>query len=320
MQRILYAVSRRLQKIEEDIHLGRQLFQDPQDSFTSGLSVLLSGLRAATSRHVVSATMAHLIVSLDGTRFEFSHKFGHLLISQLEATLNGESTDFRIRSMTIDKQQHIYHDSTSEDYIYRPRQLEDKCSYYITMWYKKTTKSPKRIKESLNNPNNQPQGRGNCSDLEFVEGHSGRHFTKLLKLSLSVIPIMFYDKDRLSEIRLLDLTSNHIHEETKRIREEYAKIALLMFYPFRTIEDIQLDGSHWKLFQRELDLYQNGRNTTMWAKGFEILHNIEDRKAMQQDVEKRKDEVTRESKNRLNIGKVKINKKKKKTKPLDDDE
>ena len=319
VQRILYAVSRRLQKIEEDIHLGRQLFQDPQDSFTSGLSVLLSGLRAATSRHVVSATMAHLIVSLDGTRFEFSHKFGHLLISQLEATLNGESTDFRIRSMTIDKQQHIYHDSTSEDYIYRPRQLEDKCSYYMTMWYKKTTKSPKRIKESLNNPNNQPQGRGN-SDLEFIEGHSGRHYTKLRKLSLSVIPIMFYDKDRLSEIRLLDLTSTQIYEETARIREEYAKIALLMFYPFRTIEDIQLDGSHWKLFQRELDLYQNGRNTTMWAKGFEILHNIEDRKAMQQDVEKRKDEVTRESKNRLNIGKVKINKKKKKTKPLDDDE
>ena len=66
------------------------MFQDPQDSFTSGLSVLLSGIRAATSRHVVSATMAHLIVSLDGTRFEFSHKFGHLLISQLEATLNGE--------------------------------------------------------------------------------------------------------------------------------------------------------------------------------------------------------------------------------------
>eukprot|EP00956_Cyclotella_meneghiniana_P038020 scaffold147811_cov62-Cyclotella_meneghiniana.AAC.1 len=41
---------------------------------------------------------------------------------------------------------------------------------------------------------------------------------------------------------------------------------------------------------------------------------------MQQDVEKRKDEVTRESKNRLNIGKVKINKKKKNTKPLDDDD
>ena len=58
----------------------------------------------------------------------------------------------------------------------------------------------------------------------------------------------------------------------------------------------------------------------MWTKGFEILQNIEDRKAMQQDVEKRKDEVTRSTKNRLEFHKIKINRKKKKTKPLEDDE
>lgn len=317
VQRILYAVSRRLQKLEEDIHLGRKLFMTPEDSFTSGLSVVLSGLRAATSRHVVSATMAHLIVSLDGTRFEFSHKFGHLLISQLEATLNGENTDFRIRTMTINKQQHIYHDSTSEDYIFRPRHLEDKCAYYMTMWYKKTTKSAKQIKQSLDNPNNQSQSD---SELNFLEGHSGRHFTKLRKLPSSVIPIMFYDNERLADLRLLDLTSNLVYEETQRIREEYAKIALLMFYPFRTVEDIKLQGSHWKLFQRELESYNNGENTVMWKEGFEILQNIEDRKMMQQNVEKRKDEITRSTKNRLNLHKIKINRKKKKTKPLDDDE
>ena len=317
VQRILYAVSRRLQKIEEDIHLGKKAFIEPEDSFTRGLGVILSGLRAATSRHVVSATMAHLIVSLDGTRFEYSHKFGHLLISQLEATLNGENTDFRIRTMTIDKQQHIYHDSTSEDYIFRPRLLEDKCAYYMTMWYKKTTKSEKQIKRSLNSPNNQPQNR---SEFDFLNGHTGRNFTKLRKLPSSVIPVMFYDKDRLAELKRLDMSSNIIHEATHQIREEYAKIALLMFYPFRTIEDIQLEGSHWKLFERELDLFNNGENTTMWTKGFEILQNIEDRKAMQQDVEKRKDEVTRSTKNRLELHKIKINRKKKKTKPLEDDE
>jgi hypothetical protein len=32
----------------------------------------------------------------------------------------------------------------------------------------------------------------------------------------------------------------------------YAKIALLIFYPFRKLEDIQLDGSYWNLFHREL--------------------------------------------------------------------
>ena len=41
---------------------------------------------------------------------------------------------------------------------------------------------------------------------------------------------------------------------------------------------------------------------------------------MQENVEKRKDEITRSTKNRLNLHKIKINRKKKKTKPLDDDE
>ena len=72
-----------------------------------------------------------------------------------------------------------------------------------------------------------------------------------------------------------------MYEETQRIREEYAKIALLMFYPFRTVDDIKLQGSHWKLFQRELESYNNGENTVMWKEGFEILQNIEDRKMMQ---------------------------------------
>ena len=188
---------------------------------------------------------------------------------------------------------------------------------YDNVVYKKTTKSAKMIKLSLDNPNTRSQSD---SELNFLEGHSGRHFTKLRKLPSSVIPIMFYDSDRLAELRLLDLTSNLVYEETQRIREEYAKIALLMFYPFRTIEDIKLQGSHWKLFQRELESYNNGENTVMWKEGFEILQNIEDRKMMQQNVEKRKDEITRSTKNRLNLHKIKINRKKKKTKPLDDDE
>ena len=92
---------------------------------------MLSGLRAATSRHVVSATMAHLLISLDGHRFQFSHRFGHLLISQLEATLEVNPTDCRLRSFKINGQTHFYGDSASEDYIYRPRCLEDKCAYYM---------------------------------------------------------------------------------------------------------------------------------------------------------------------------------------------
>ena len=81
--------------------LGRKGLLDANDEFTKSLCILLSGMRAATSRHVVSATLAHLIVSQNGTRFTFSHDFGHLLVSQLEATLEGSPVDVRVRTTTL---------------------------------------------------------------------------------------------------------------------------------------------------------------------------------------------------------------------------
>lgn len=44
---------------------------------------------AATSQHVIIATLANLILFQTGTRFIFSFDLGYLLVSQLEATLEG---------------------------------------------------------------------------------------------------------------------------------------------------------------------------------------------------------------------------------------
>ena len=58
---------------------------------------MLRGVNTATSRHAVSSPMAHLITSLDGARFQYSHEFVNLLVSQLDATLDGLPVDARIR-------------------------------------------------------------------------------------------------------------------------------------------------------------------------------------------------------------------------------
>ena len=55
---------------------------------------MLGGMHAATSRYVVSATMAHLIIFQDGTRFKFPHNFLDLLVGQMEAALEGKPVDF----------------------------------------------------------------------------------------------------------------------------------------------------------------------------------------------------------------------------------
>ena len=46
-----------------------------EPSFGEGFSRILSGMNAATTRNVMSATMAHLIPCNDGSRFVFSHDF-----------------------------------------------------------------------------------------------------------------------------------------------------------------------------------------------------------------------------------------------------
>lgn len=150
VQRILQSTVRRLAKIEENIITGKDNSENPDKAFKTALGVMLSGLRAATTRHVVSATMAHLLISLNGQRFQFSHEFGHLLVSQLNADLENEETFCRIKTIKVKGETHFYKDSSSDDYIFRPHSLENTCAYLMSMWYRKTRKSNKAINAHIN--------------------------------------------------------------------------------------------------------------------------------------------------------------------------
>ncbi len=74
-----------------------------EPSFVEGLSRVLSGLNAATTRNVISATMAHLIPCNNGLRFVYSHDFLDLLVSQMEATLEGQDVTVQIRSSKLEE-------------------------------------------------------------------------------------------------------------------------------------------------------------------------------------------------------------------------
>jgi hypothetical protein len=72
-----------------------------ESSFGEELSRVLSGLNAATTRNVISATMAHLIPCNNGSLY--SHDFSDLLVGQMEATLEGQDINVRIRSNKLGK-------------------------------------------------------------------------------------------------------------------------------------------------------------------------------------------------------------------------
>jgi hypothetical protein len=69
-----------------------------EPSFGEGLSRVLSGLNAATTRNVISATMAHLIPCNIMDHDLYSHEFLDLLVGQMEATLKGEDINVCIQS------------------------------------------------------------------------------------------------------------------------------------------------------------------------------------------------------------------------------
>ena len=89
------------------------------NAFVDSLCAMLHGMNTSTSRHVVSSPMSHLITMLDGTRFEYSHEFANLLISQLDATINGQHVDAHIQR-NKGKSGHIvlWPDSPADDYIH----------------------------------------------------------------------------------------------------------------------------------------------------------------------------------------------------------
>jgi hypothetical protein len=118
-----------------------------EPSFCEGLCRVLSGLNAATTRNVISATMAHLIPLNGGSRFVFLHNFSDLLVGQMEATLEGQDGNVRIRPGKVtNKKMTSCPDSLADDYIHRPQHQDfEHISFYeMSKCYKKVFKPLQR--------------------------------------------------------------------------------------------------------------------------------------------------------------------------------
>ena len=102
-----------------------------EETWTEGLSRMLSGMCDNLLKAVCSSTMAHLIVSNDGSRFQLSHGFSNLLVNQAIDARNGKPAEFCMRhnySKTL-QEKIVWENSIFDDYIHQPDKLEY-LSYY----------------------------------------------------------------------------------------------------------------------------------------------------------------------------------------------
>ena len=68
----------------------------------------------------------------------------------------------------------------------------------------------------------------------------------------------------------LDLQLSTADSNTNEAREQYAMIVLLLFYPFRTKDDLILHGSYWVRYKQVLS--ENGITKT----NLKVMQNIQD--------------------------------------------
>ena len=321
-QRVGHTIIKRLLRIEEEILEGKRKPEDVQDGFVEGLCRMLGGMNAATSRNVISSTMAHLLVCNNGSRFQFSHDFGNLLVGQLEATLEGRPTDVRVRTNVLKGERIVWPDSSADDYIHRPNHedIDQLCSYELTMLYKKKYKQFREMAGSVGVGDDSISGdedeEGDAGDdcdnnmaqhyekekYAFVDTHPGHSFSHLAKLKLLVIPKVALPQMKLCNVEDLEIKSENPSDDTKENRENYAKMALLMFYPFRHLNDLKKKGSYWKKFHRELKIWKINRkrskkstkrkHTKFWERGFQILQNMQDTLTMEKKVKRARDPIT----------------------------
>ena len=225
VRRLMRAQKEKEQRAKERSEEESQGDTDEEEinTWVEGLSRVLSGINAATSRNVISAPMSHNLAYNNGSRFHFSHEFAELLVGQLRDVLDGKDVDFIVRTCLKDKKPTRWNDVSANDYIYRPDGLEDFCYYHQSMHYTKRYK-----KDGCN------QGE---ATLKFGKGHDGIDFAYLSKLTHPKIPITSIPEGSLCRIEELDIGNTNPSPGLVKKREEYAKIALLMFCPLRCCED-----------------------------------------------------------------------------------
>jgi hypothetical protein len=170
-------------------------------------------------------------------------------------------------------------DSFADDYIHRPlqKEFEDLYFYDMTSQHKEIYKSykPKSIQT-----------------YEFSDSHPGYKFSHLSKLKHSAMSRIALPQNKLCSLEELELQRTNSTEKSHDKQEMYAKMALLMFYPYQKLNDMTDDGSYWKMFHEEFQCHLLKKYTKFWEKGFEILQNIEDRATLQKHVKHARDLIS----------------------------
>ena len=198
---VIRRMEREKAKIDSEIADGNSDAQEEVNHFREGLCRFLLGMNIHMTQDVVSATMAHLLIAQNGTRFTFSHGFRDLLLGQMLNHLDGKNPgDFVLKRVNRndDGGIELWPDYSVNDYIYRDDELEHMSFYEFVCNYYNNPFNFKRMGKR-----DPTSGLPKLSEDEFAfkEGHPGRRYSCLKKHKMPVIPRISMPKDMICDIR-----------------------------------------------------------------------------------------------------------------------
>ena len=68
-------------------------------------------------------------------------------------------------------------------------------------------------------------------------------FSHLVGLKRKVVPKVLLPRETLYNIEMLHINESIVNDGVKKYREDYAKMALLMLYPFQTLDNLKKDNA-----------------------------------------------------------------------------
>lgn len=245
---------------------------DEAPDFVEGLIRVMAGIRAHMASTIISAPMAHLLCTRN-SRFQLSHETKGLPIAQLEDLEEGNEISYYYRrgkksgggneksddnDDSDDREQEVDNNDNNDEeiivwpdcfadiYMMRPETetVEKMSAFEFVMKCEVVYKNP-QPNENSESDDTRSSKRYKGGILDFTDQHPSKGRAHVRELKHERIPII-YSKYEYTNISLLELNSNSPSEAAINHRESYAKLALLLFYPFRDFS--------------ELKCYQNGES------------------------------------------------------------
>ena len=222
----------------------------------------MGAVHKVTTSHVVSAPLASYIVR-NGSRFKFSHDFVNIPITKLFCNMDNNIEDYVLQTDENEEgETKKFFSSAILDYICRPQKemFEKLCAYDFYSQYMSCSINVQRRNKA-----------------KFSKDHPAAKYRICLKRGNNLLPeLLCYvmpDSRDFGGCSILEdeETITLDKTDTRYIKmEEYAKKACILFCPFRTLKDLQINISNSVYFKEKV------QDNTVTERHLQILQNIQD--------------------------------------------